>query len=127
MKYAHNSLALLVAWGLLAAQSNFAQTTSEPPQAAQQSQEQLQQLVAPIALYPDALVAQILPAASYPEQVVEAAQWMDAHKGVPGDQLAKEADAQPWDASVKALTQFPAVLANMKQNLAWTSEVAMPM
>ena len=123
MKYAHKSLVSLVAWGFLAAQSNFAQTTSEPPQAAQQSQEQLQQLVAPIALYPDALVAQILPAASYPEQIVEAAKWIDTRKGVQGDQLAKEVDAQPWDESVKALTQFPAVLANMKQNLAWTSEL----
>src|SRR5271165_1742117 len=106
MKYARKSLSLLVAWGLLATQANFAQTTSEPPQAAQQSQEQLQQLVAPIALYPDAVVAQILPA-SYPEQIVEAVQWMDTHKGVQGDQLAKEVDAQPWDESVKALTQFP--------------------
>ena len=52
MKYGRKSLALLVAWGLLATQANFAQTTSQPPQAAQQSQEQLQQLVAPIALYP---------------------------------------------------------------------------
>jgi hypothetical protein len=123
MKYAHKSLVLLLAWGFLAARSNFAQTSSEPPQAAQQSQEQLQQIVAPIALYPDALVAQILPAASYPEQIVEAAQWLGAHKGVQGDQLAREVDAQPWDESVKALTQFPAVLANMKQNLAWTSEL----
>ena len=110
MKYARKSMALLVAWGFLAAQVNFAQTMSQPPQAAQQNQEQLQQLVAPIALYPDALVAQILPAASYPEQIVEAAQWMDTHKGVQGDQPAKEVDAQPWDESVKALTQFPAVL-----------------
>jgi len=122
MKYARKGLVLFVAWGFLAIQSNFAQTTWEPPQAAQQSQEQLQQLVAPIALYPDALVAQILPAASYPEQIVEAAQWMDTHK-VQGDQLGKEVDAQSWDQSVKALTQFPAVLANMKQNLAWTSEL----
>jgi hypothetical protein len=104
-------------------QVNFAQTTSQPPQALQESPEQLQQLVAPIALYPDALVAQILPAASYPEQIVEASKWMDDHKGLQGDQLAKEVDGQPWDASVKALTQFPAVLANMKQNLAWTSEL----
>src|SRR3954447_11970094 len=84
MKYARRSWALLVAWGLLAAQSNFAQTTSEPPQAAQQSQEQLQQLVAPIALYPDALIAQILPAASYPEQIVEAAPWSGCAQGRPG-------------------------------------------
>jgi hypothetical protein len=48
---------------------------------------------------------------------------MEEHKGLQGDQLAKEVDAQSWDPSVKALTQFPAVLANMKQNLAWTSEL----
>src|SRR5882724_9490000 len=103
MKHARKNLPLLVAGVFLAAQSTSAQTTPEPPQAAQQSQEQLQQLVAPIALYPDALIAQILPAASYPEQIVEAAPWMDAHKGVQGDQLAKDVDAQPWDESVKAL------------------------
>ena len=74
---------------------------------------QLQQVVAPIALYPDALVAQILPAATYPEQIVEAAKWMDEHKGLQGDQLAKEVDGQLWDPSVKALTlaiSLPAVL-----------------
>jgi hypothetical protein len=100
-----------------------APTVSQPPQAAQQSPEQLQQLVAPIALYPDGLVAQILPAATYPDQVVDAGRWMQAHGDLKGDQLAKEVDKQPWDASVKALTQFPAVLANMNQNLAWTSEL----
>ena len=96
---------------------------SQPPEAAQQSPEQLQQLVAPIALYPDALIAQILPAATYPDQVVEAGNWMGQNKDLQGDQLAKEADKQSWDPSVKALTQFPAVLANMRQNLAWTSEL----
>ena len=94
-----------------------------PPQAALQSAEQLQQLVAPIALYPDSLIAQILPAASYPEQVVDAQRWMAQHKDLTGDSLAKAVDGQSWDASVKALTQFPAVLANMNQNLAWTSEL----
>src|SRR5579864_2398980 len=124
MKYGPKSLPLLVAWGLLATQANFAQTTSEPPpQAAQQSQQQLQQLVAPIALYPDGLVAQILAAASYPDQVVEAQTWLEKHKNLTGDKLAKEVNKQHWDASVKALTQFPAVLANMNQNLAWTSEL----
>jgi uncharacterized protein DUF3300 len=123
MRYLRQFLAILVAWGLLGAQANFAQTTPQPPQAAQQSTEQLQQLVAPIALYPDSLIAQILPAATYPEQIVEAVKWIDDHKGLQGDQLATAVDGQPWDASVKALTQFPAVLANMKQNLAWTSEL----
>jgi Protein of unknown function (DUF3300) len=94
-----------------------------PPQAAQQSAEQLEQLVAPIALYPDALIAQILAAATYPDQVVEAGKWIQQQKGLKGDQLAQEVDKQSWDPSVKALTQFPAVLANMNQNLAWTSEL----
>src|ERR1700686_4854795 len=94
-----------------------------PPQAAQQNPDQLQQLVAPIALYPDALIAQILAAATYPDQVVEAERWMEQHKDLTGDSLAKEVDKQLWDASIKALIQFPAVLANMNQNLAWTSEL----
>src|SRR5882672_6533920 len=96
---------------------------SQPPQAAQQSPDQLQQLVAPIALYPDALIAQILAAATYPDQVVEAGRWIQQNKNLQGDQLAQEVDKQSWDPSVKALTQFPAVLANMNQNLAWTSEL----
>jgi hypothetical protein len=83
----------------------------------------LQQLVAPIALYPDGLVAQILAAATYPEQVVEAETWLEKHKNLTGEKLAKEVNKQHWDNSVKALTQFPAVLANMNQNLAWTSEL----
>src|SRR6266478_8355039 len=94
-----------------------------PPQAAQQSPDQLQQLVAPIALYPDALVAQILAGATFPDQIVEAQKWMEQHKDLQGDSLAKAVDTQPWDPSVKALTQFPSVLANMNQNLAWTSEL----
>src|SRR5437016_3546905 len=103
--------------------ANQASGPSEPPQAAQQSAEQLQQLVAPIALYPDALIAQILPAATFPDQVVEAGNWLSQHKDFQGDQLANEVNRQSWDPSVKALTQFPAILANMRQNLAWTSEL----
>src|SRR5207249_5512888 len=93
------------------------------PQAAEQSLEQLQQLVAPIALYPDSLIAQILPAATYPQEVVEAEKWVEQHKDLTSDRLAQEVDKQAWDPSVKALTQFPTVLANMNQNLAWTSEL----
>ena len=77
----------------------------------------------PIALYPDGLIAQLLPAATYSDQIVDAGRWMRQHQDLKGDQLAKEVDKQPWDASVKALTQFPAVLANVNQNLAWTSEL----
>jgi hypothetical protein len=89
----------------------------------QQSPDQLRELVAPIALYPDPLIGQILGAATYPSQVLKANDWMQQHQGLAGDALAKEVDKQPWDPSVKALTEFPAVLANMSQNLAWTAEL----
>src|SRR6266403_5284697 len=82
-----------------------ASTTPAPVQAAQETPEQLQQLVAPIALYPDALVAQILAASTYPAQVVEADRWMQQHSNLKGDQLAQEVNKQQWDPSVKALTQ----------------------
>jgi len=94
-----------------------------PVQAAQQSPAQLQQLVAPIALYPDALVAQILAAATYPDQVVEADRWLQQHADLKGPQLGQDVDKQPWDPSVKALTEFPSVLANMDKNLSWTSSL----
>src|SRR3979411_1055445 len=100
------------------------QATAPPPVvAAQQTPAQLQQLVAPIALYPDALVAQILAAATYPDQIVEADRWMQQHPDLKGDQLGKEVDKQPWDPSVKALIEFPSVLANMDKNLSWTSSL----
>src|SRR5271166_5759707 len=99
-----------------------AQDAQAPPYA-QQTPEQLQQLVAPIALYPDSLVAQVLAAATFPEEVVEADRWVQANPGLKGDALGKAVDQQPWDPSVKALTAFPAVLGNMDKNLSWTSSL----
>src|SRR3984885_13232672 len=128
MKLFQQGMAVVLSWSLVLAsvqasvQDGFAQAPA-PAQALQQNPQQLQQLVAPIALYPDGLVAQILAAASYPEQVVEAESWLEKHKNLTGEKLGKEVNKQHWDASVKALTQFPAVLANMNQNLAWTSEL----
>jgi len=100
-----------------------AQTTQSLTPRVQQTPEQLQQLVAPIALYPDSLVAQILAASTYPEQVVEADRWLQAHPDLKGDALGKAVDPQPWDPSVKALTAFPSVLGNMDKNLSWTSSL----
>jgi uncharacterized membrane protein YgcG len=91
------------------------------PQAAHLSASQLQQLVAPIALYPDALVAQILAASAYPTQIVEAQRFMQANPNLKGKELGAQVDQQDWDPSVKALTQFPSVLADMDKNLSWTS------
>ena len=90
-------------------------------QPAQLTAEQLQQLVAPIALYPDTLVAQALAGSTYPSEIVEADRWLQQHPDLKGSALAQAADQQPWDPSVKALTQFPSVLASMDRNLSWTS------
>jgi hypothetical protein len=83
----------------------------------------LQQLVAPIALYPDSLVAQILAASTFPEQVVEADRWLQAHPDLKDDALGQAVDQQPWDPSVKALAAFPSVIGNMDKNLSWTSSL----
>jgi hypothetical protein len=104
-------------------------TVQSPPQGqqappyAQQTPEQLQQLVAPIALYPDSLVAQILAASTFPEEVVEADRWVQANPDLKGEALGQAVDQQPWDPSVKALTAFPSVLGNMDKNLSWTSSL----
>ena len=85
------------------------------------SPDDLDQLVAPIALYPDKLVGQILAASTYPTEVVEADRWLQQNPSLKGDALAKAVDTQSWDPSVKALTQFPLVLDMMDKNLSWTS------
>jgi hypothetical protein len=83
--------------------------------------DELQQLVAPIALYPDALVAQILGGATFPDQIAAANNFLQINKNLSGATLMQAVDAQPWDPSVKALTQFPSVLGNLASNLSWTS------
>src|ERR1700686_771663 len=93
------------------------------PSYTQQTPEQSQQLVAPIALYPDSLVAQILTASTFPEQVVEADRWAQAHPDLKGEAMAHAVDQQPWDPTVKPLAAFPAVLGNMDKNLSWTSSL----
>jgi len=97
--------------------------TDAKPAYVQQTPEQLQRLVAPIALYPDSLVAQVLAASTFPEQVVEADRWVQANPNLKGDELGKAVDQQPWDPSVKALAAFPTVLGNLDKNLSWTSSL----
>ena len=127
MKMFQKVLALFLSSWLLGAPvvSSATQTDSSAgqtaPPVAKQTPEQVQQLVAPIALYPDALVSQVLAAATYPTEIVEADRWIQDHPNLNGKDLANAVDQQPWDPSIKALTQFPAVLANMDKNLSWTS------
>jgi hypothetical protein len=122
------AVAMLVSILLLAAYppSLVAQAPLQAPSGPtyeQQTPEQLQQLVAPIALYPDSLVAQILAASTFPEQVVDADRWVQEHPDLQGEALAQAVDQQVWDPSVKALVAFPSVLGNMDKNLSWTSSL----
>jgi hypothetical protein len=93
------------------------------PTYADLSEPQLERLVAPIALYPDSLVAQVLAASEFPSEIVDASTWLKAHQGLTGKDLGDAADQQTWDTSVKALVQFPSVLNNLASNLGWTSEL----
>ncbi len=95
------------------------------PQSSYQPQgpDQLDQLVAPIALYPDSLVAQVLAGATYPAQLQSAEQFVQQSGNYPPEQLAEQANTEPWDPSVKALVAFPQVLANLNQNLQWTVQL----
>jgi hypothetical protein len=87
------------------------------------SPEELQGIVAPIALYPDPLLAQVVVAATYPDQLLVAKIWLDHSMDLPVPVLLQQISAQPWDPSVKALTQFPSVMNIMSRNLIWTSQL----
>ena len=87
------------------------------------SDSELDALVAPVALYPEALLTQVLGAATYPDQVVNADTFLKGSPALQGDALASAVEAQGWDPAVEALTQFPTVLANMAKNITWTSSL----
>ena len=87
------------------------------------TQQELDQMLAPIALYPDALLAQALMAATYPLEVVQAARFVQRNPGLGGDALERAVAPMGWDPSVAALTQFPSVLAMMSEELEWTQRL----
>jgi Protein of unknown function (DUF3300) len=115
----------------------FAQTTDNPPAPNSSAQpatqparsaellkpEQLEALVAPIALYPDELLANVLAASTYPLEVVQADRWLKAQKALKGDALKKEVEKQSWDNSVKALTSTADVISMMSDKVDWTKNL----
>ncbi len=104
-----------------------AQTSNPPPAAAAAQQSlkpaELDQLVAPIALYPDALLSQVLMASTYPLEVVQAERWASANKDLKGDALKAAVDKQDWDDSIKSLMATPSVLEMMSTKLDWTQKL----
>lgn len=111
-------LALLLSFALCA-QATLAQN---PPAY---TPDQLDQIVARVALYPDPLLAQILTAATFSDQIPDAAKWADEHHYLQGDQLAQAItnDQLSWDPSVQALLPFPSVLDSMASDMAWTTDL----
>jgi hypothetical protein len=112
-----------ILYGFQASGSASVNDTGNPAETAPMSASELQALVAPIALYPDALVAQILGASTFPDEVAVADYWLQQNKNLTGNALMQAVDQQSWDPSVKALTQFPSVLDNLAKNLTWTSSL----
>ena len=114
---------LVIAQSTAPAPASQAAPANPNPPATPLTMDQLEQLVSPIALYPDSLVAQILAAATYPTQIVEAERYLQDNPNLTGKDLANAVDQQDWAPSVKALTAFPSVLSDMDKNLSWTSEL----
>ncbi len=112
-------MAWLLILFVLTPPGTFAQTAGGQPL----KQEELDALLAPIALYPDDLVAQILMASTYPLEVVMADRWVKANKNLKGDPLTEALEKQDWDPSVKSLANFPQVLEMMSEKLDWTEKL----
>jgi hypothetical protein len=103
----------------------MAQTPNPPPASSQEllKPQEMEALVAPIALYPDTLLAEVLMASTYPLEVVQADRWLTANKNLKEDQFKAAVDKQPWDGSVKALVATPSVLTMMSSKLDWTQKL----
>ncbi len=123
---------IIAAVSLILPPPAFAQTAApaaaSAPQAAASADfnpEQLDALLAPIALYPDTLLVQVLMASAFPLEIVEASRWRDkdSNQALTGDALAKALETLGWDPSVKSLVPFPQVLAQMNENLSWTQQL----
>ncbi len=105
------------------AAARSAQAPSGSEAKAVFKQEELEQILAPIALYPDDLLAQILMASTYPLEIVQADRWAKANKSLKGDAAAKALENEPWDASVKSLVALPDLLAMLSEKLDWTQKL----
>src|SRR5690349_14531958 len=106
---------------LLGVSPNIARAQTTAPSS--RTTAQLEQLVAPIALYPDSVLSQILMASTYPLEVVEAARWAQSNPGVAGQALEDAMQKQQWDPSVKSLTAIPQTLQMMNDKLDWTQQL----
>ena len=122
---ATQAVAVFLSFLLLAPGITYAQTQPPalPPPGQTLSPDQLDDLVAPVALYPDPLLSQLLVASTYPLEVVQAYQWLQRNPGLQGPSLTQAAQQQNWDASVQALVMFPDVLKRLNDDVTWTTNL----
>ncbi|MGE0407361.1 MAG: DUF3300 domain-containing protein [Candidatus Korobacteraceae bacterium] len=123
-------LLLSLSIGTCADYASAAQEKAQPAQQAssevppeQLSNDQLDSLVAPIALYPDPLLSQTLVASTYPLEIVQLQQWLEKNKDLKGDALAKEVQKQDWDPSIYAMAQFPDLVKQLGDSIKWTTDL----
>ncbi|HEY6341361.1 MAG TPA: DUF3300 domain-containing protein [Bryobacteraceae bacterium] len=122
---------MILPWAAASAQTPYPPSSAppslppsqEPAAAPSLSPEQLDNLVAPIALYPDPLLGQVLAASTYPLEIVEAQQWLQQNSGLRGQQLIDAARQQNWDPSVAALVAFPDAMAQLTRDIRWTTDL----
>lgn len=117
------ALALVIIVAFIAPAGVVAQDTGESAKPAKVSKEELAQMLAPIALYPDSLLSQILMASTYPLEVVEADRWVEQNPNLQGDKLDDALKEKDWDVSVKSLCHFPKILKMMSEKLAQTAKL----
>src|SRR2546426_1136131 len=117
-------LVLMLSVSLVFAQEAVSMPQQDAPTPSRTfTQQELDQMLAPIALYPDSLLTQILMASTYPLEVVEAARWSRANPSLKGDQAVQAVTQNNWDPSVKSLVAFPQILQMMDEKLDWTGRL----
>src|SRR5215831_10747811 len=131
-----HSVIAIVGFALISSSPLVAQTSAPPPAQSQEmttttndqqtttlAPQELDSLVAPIALYPDSLLAQTLAASTYPLEVIQLQQWMNNNKDLQGKALADAVAKQPWDPSIQGLVAYPDVVQRMAGNIQWTTDL----
>src|SRR5262249_17890311 len=124
--------AIIIIFAVLLVCGNLPLSAQQPPQQAASQpadqsvripQDQLDSLVAPIALYPDPLLSQVLVASTYPLEIIQLQQWLGKHQGLDQKALVDAVSKEPWDPSIQAMAALPDVVKRLADNIQWTTDL----